>query len=359
MDRHRVLRRRLATQRLSSAPLPTAADVVRLLTCVQSQERDHSFFALSQRSRSTTYAAVRAEHDAGAFVRTHILRPTWHYVAPEDLRWILALTAPRVERMETPYLRKFGFDEPTIAAAFDLIAASLEGRNFLTRTEIGDRLSSAGLLGKGEGLGHLLLLAELRALICGGPVKGVQHSYGLVDELVAPTRERSRDEALLELAGRFFAGHGPASVKDFSRWSSLTVADARLAVEELDGVLDRVEVDGIPHWFDPAVPARTTRGAEAHLLTTYDEVTLTYPVLGFPVAPHVPEPEEFPWYTAVLVDRTKIGMWRRTVERDRVVVETRLAPSTTPDQHVRVDAAVERLGAFLGLPVERVTGPTM
>ena len=78
MDRQRALRRRLATQRLTSAPLPTAADVVRLLTCVQSQERDHSFFALAQRSRATTYAAVRAEHDAGAFVRTHILRPTWH-----------------------------------------------------------------------------------------------------------------------------------------------------------------------------------------------------------------------------------------------------------------------------------------
>src|SRR5215468_10724200 len=130
-DRQWVLRRRLATQRLSSAPVPTAAEVVRLLTCVQSQERDHSFFALSQRSRARTYAAVRAEHDSGAFVRTHILRPTWHYVAPEDLRWILALTSPRVEQLEAPYLRKFGFDEPTIGRAFDVVTDALQGRNFL------------------------------------------------------------------------------------------------------------------------------------------------------------------------------------------------------------------------------------
>ncbi|WP_460628088.1 winged helix DNA-binding domain-containing protein [Intrasporangium mesophilum] len=353
MDRHRVLRRRLATQRLSSAPLPSAADAVRLLTCVQSQERDHAFFALSQRSRAGTYAAVRAEHDAGAFVRTHILRPTWHYVAPEDLRWILALTSPRVEQQEAPYLRKFGFDEATVERAFGVISSSLAGRTFLTRKEIGDRLAAAGLLGKGEGVGHLLLLAELRALICGGPVKGVQHSYGLVDELVAPTPERSREEALVELARRFFAGHGPASVKDLARWSSFTVADVKRAVGELEGVLERVEVDGIPHWFDPTIPARTTRGDEAHLLTTYDEVTLTYPAVNFPVAPEVPEPEGFPWYTAVLVDQVRVGMWRRTVERDRVVVETRLAPSTTADQHARVDAAVARLGEFLGLPVER------
>ncbi len=354
MDRLRVLRRRLATQRLSSTPLPTAADAVRLLTCVQSQERDHSFFALSQRSRSTTYAAVRAEHDAGSFVRTHILRPTWHYVAPEDLRWILALTSPRVEQLEAPYLRKFGFDEPTVERSFDVISTSLAGRTFLTRKEIGARLTDTGLPGTGEGLGHLLLLAELRALICGGPVKGAQHTYALVDELVAPAPERTRDEALVELARRFFAGHGPASVKDFSRWSSLTVADAKHAVDETQGVLERVEVDGIPHWFDPKVPARTTRGAEAHLLTTYDEVTLTYPVVNFPVAPEVPEPEEFPWYTAVLVDQVRVGRWRRTVLSDRVVVETRLAPSTTRDEHDRVDAAVERLGAFLELPVERV-----
>src|SRR5262245_29622378 len=212
MDRQRVLRRRLATQRLSSPPLPTATDVVRLLTCVQSQERDHSFFALSQRSHARTYAAVRAEHDGGGFVRTHILRPTWHYVMPEDLRWILALTSPRVEQLQAPYLRKFGFDGPTTGRALDVMADALEGRNFLNRKQIGERLTAAGILGTGEGLGHVLLHAELRGLICGGPVKGVQHSYGLVDELVPPTRERTSDEAVVELAHRFFAGHGPASV---------------------------------------------------------------------------------------------------------------------------------------------------
>ncbi|MBC9820621.1 winged helix DNA-binding domain-containing protein [Terrabacter sp. MAHUQ-38] len=356
MDRQRALRRRLATQRLTSAPLPTAADVVRLLTCVQSQERDHSFFALSQRSRATTYAAVRAEHDAGAFVRTHILRPTWHYVAPEDLRWILALTAPRVEQLERPYLLKFGYDEPTIGRAFDVMTGALEGRNVLTRKEIGEHMSQAGLLGSGEGLGHLLLVAEQRGLICGGPVKGAQHTYGLVDELVPATPERSRDEALAELAHRFFAGHGPASVKDLARWASLTVADARHGLAALGGTLEQVDVDGIPHWFDPSLPARTTRGDVAHLLTTYDEVTLTYPAVSFPFAPGVPEPEEFPWYTAVVVDETRVGTWRRTLGGDRVVVETLLAPGTTPRQRALVDDAVGRLGAFHGLPVEHVRG---
>ena len=352
MDRHRVLRRRLATQRLASAPLATATDAVRLLTCVQSQERDHAFFALSQRSRATTYAAVRAEHDAGRFVRTHILRPTWHFVTPEDLRWILALTGPRVEQREAPYLRKFGYDEPTVGRAFEIVADALTGRNFMTRKEIGDHLDRAGIAGRGEGLGHLLLLAEQRGLVCGAPTSGAQHAYGLVDELVPPTRERTREEALVELAHRFYAGHGPASVNDFTRWASLTVADARRALAELADVLDEVEVDGIPHWYDPMVPARTSRGDEAHLLTTYDEVTLSYPAVNFPALPGVPQPDGFPWDTVILVDGARVGTWRRTVQRDRVVVETRIAPATYADQRRRVDAAVERLGAFLGLPVE-------
>ena len=122
--------------------------------------------------------------------------------------------------------------------------------------------------------------------------------------------------------------------------------------------LEQVDVEGVPHWFDPSVPARTTRGEAAHLLTTYDEVTLTYPTVGFPSAESVPEPEDFPWYTAVVVDETRVGTWRRTVRRDRVVVETLLAPGTTPRQHDLVDAAVERLGQFLELPVERVRGAT-
>ena len=357
MDRQRVLRRRLATQRLTAAPLATAADAVRLLLCVQAQERDHSFFALAQRSRAMTYADVRAEHDAGAFVRTHVLRPTWHHVAPEDLRWVLAVTSPRVEQLERPYLLKFGYDEPVACRAFGVLEKALAGRNFLTRKEIGEHLAGAGLLGTGEGVGHLLLLAELRGLICGGPAKGAQHAYGLVDELVPPTPETApdltREEALARLAQRFFAGHGPAALKDLTRWATLTVADAQLGIAACGNGLEQVDVDGIPHWFDPSVPARTTRGEAAHLLTTYDEVTLTYPTVGFPFAEGVPEPDGFPWYTAVVVDGTRTGTWRRTVHRDRVAVETRLAPGTTPRQHALVDAAVEGLGAFHGLPVER------
>jgi hypothetical protein len=358
--RDRVLRRRLATQRLTSAPLPRAAEVVRLLAAVQSQERDHALYSLALRTKAGTYGRVRAELDGGGFVRTHVLRPTWHFVAPEDLRWMLALTSPRVVRSMAARDRQLGLDDVRLLArSFEAIASLLEGRNFLTRKEIGQRLSGRrGVAQQGEQLGHVLLTAELRALICSGPTKGGQHSYALVDEVVPPARERDRAEAVVELLHRFLRGHGPAEVRDFTRWSSLTVADAEAGLAELAGVLDHVEVEGRRLWFDPAVSARTTAPRRAYLLPMYDEVALTYPRLGFPPLPgHPHERAGNPWQQDAFVggvvhDERLVGTWKRTVTGDTVRVRTHLAPGADAGL---VRAAAQRLADVYERRLEYVT----
>jgi hypothetical protein len=350
MDRTRVLRRRLATQRLSAAPLPSAADAVRLLTCVQSQERDHAFFSLGLRSRSSTYAAVRAELDGGAFLRTHILRPTWHFVAPEDLRWVLAATSERVIRGMAGRHAQVGLDDPRhVGRSLDALTERLSGRRFATRAEVAAEFDRrGGLPARGEQLSHLILLAELRGLVCSGPLRGPHHTYALVDEVVAPTPEVDREEGLARLARRFFAGHGPAAVKDFTRWASLTIADAGAAIAANGDALEQVEVDGVPHWFDPSVPSRTTAGRAAYLLPVYDEVVLTYPTTGFPVVEGHPHGDGVdPFWARVVVDGTDVGLWKRTVGHGTVTVETRLASVTDADQRCLVRAAAERLASFL------------
>jgi hypothetical protein len=350
MDRSRVLRQRLATQRLSSAPLPRAADVVRLLTCVQSQERDHAFFSLALRSRSTTYAAVRTEYDSGAFLRTHILRPTWHFVAPEDLRWVLAATSERVIRGMAGRHAQVGLDDPhLVERSLEALTDLLSGRRFATRPDVTAAFERrGGLPAKGQELGHLLLLAELRGLVCSGPVKGVHHTYALVDEVVPPAPDIGREEGLARLARRFFAGHGPAAVKDLTRWATLTVADATTAIAAAGDALEQVDVDGVPHWFDPAVPRRTTSSRAAYLFPVYDEVVLTYPATGFPAAEGHPNVGGVdPFWALVVVDGTDVGLWKRTVGKGTVAVETRLAPGVTSEQRALVRAAAGRLAAFL------------
>ncbi|GAB3446620.1 winged helix DNA-binding domain-containing protein [Phycicoccus ginsengisoli] len=351
LDPSRVLALRLATQRLSSALLPTAADVVGLLTCVQSQERDHAFYSLAMRSRRSTYAEVRREHDAGAFLRTHILRPTWHFVRPEDLRWILELTSARVLAGMAARHRQLGLDEPGLLdREVERVAELLRDRTFRTRTDLGAELARRGSpISPGEQLGHLLLVAELRGVICSGPMEGVHHTYALVDEVVAPTPARERDEALVELVRRFFTGHGPATVKDFTRWSSLTVSDTRAALAELGDDLEQVEVDGQPHWYDPeAVPRRSPAAPTAYLFPTYDEVVLTYPTVTFPAPadhPYAERPD--PFWAMVVADGENVGLWKRTVSPTAVEVDVRLAPSLPRTRRTSVRVASQRLAAFL------------
>lgn len=360
MDADRVLTQRLATQRLSSAPLARAVDAVRLLTCVQSQERDHAFFSLALRSRRDTYAAVRREHDRGAFVRTHILRPTWHFVAPEDLRWILALTSPRVLAGMKGRHRQLGLDEPSVLdMGLSLLHDLLHGRRFRTRRELNAEFAARRApIEPGEQLGHLLLVAELRGMVCSGPMKGVHHSYALVDEVIAPTPTRDRDEALVDLVRRFFTGHGPASVKDFTRWSSLTASDTRTALAELGDALEQVEVDGTSLWFDPHnVPRRSPVAPAAYLFPVYDEAVLTYPQLGFPVAAGHPHADyQDPFWATVVQDRTDVGLWKRSVTGERVEVDVRLAPEVSDQGREDVRAAAQRLADFLERELEYVEG---
>lgn len=351
MDRSEVVRWRLATQRLSSAPLASAADVVRLLTCVQSQERDHALFSLGLRSRRRTYAAVRRELDRGAFLRTHILRPTWHFVLPSDLRWILELTSPRVLSSMAARHRQLGLDDPGLVdAGLALLSKTLQDKHFLTRPELGEVFTGHGSpIAPGEQLGHLLLVAELRGLVCSGPTKGVHHSYALVDEVVPPTPSLDREEALRELVRRFFTGHGPASVKDFTRWSSLTVADTRAALADLGDELEQVDVDGTLHWFGrDGRPRRSPAAPAAYLFPTYDEVVLTYPVVSFASAPDHPYAERpDPFWAWVVEGEENVGLWKRTVRADVVEVEVRTAPSLSRARRGHVREAAQRLAGFL------------
>ena len=348
----RVVAQRLATQRLTSAPLPTPAEVVELLACVQSQERDHALFSLGLRTRGATMAAMRAALDRGEFLRTHVLRPTWHFIRPADLRWILDLTSPRVERSMAARHRELELDARTIGRGLDALTDLLAGGNHLTRAEIG-ALGRRDLPEAGPRLGHLLLVGELRGVICSGPSKGVHHSYALVDERVPPTPELDAEEALVRLVHRFFAGHGPASAQDFARWSSLTGADARRGVDALGDKLECIEVDGTPLWFDPALRARRQPSAPASwLFPTYDEVVLTYPSVAFAVADAHPQPKPAdPFWARVVHGTTNVGVWKRTVARGRVLVHVELAPAGA-DVRADVRAAAQRLADFLELPLD-------
>ena len=350
-----VLQRRLATQRLSGDGLTLAADVVRLLACVQSQEYAHGLWSLGMRTLGLGASAVQAEFDRGDILRTHILRPTWHFVAARDIRWILKVTSPRVQMLNQTIYRQEELDPATLERGVALIVEELEGGRFLTRSELGNALAARGLVSKRLRLAYIVMNAELEGIICSGPMRGAQQTYALLDER-APQSLAARGD-IVELAHRFFLGHGPASIRDLGRWSSLTIGQSRDAVAAVKEHLDRITVEGVELWFDPDAPQpRPPSGAL--LLPLYDEVTLSYPVINFPSAHgHPHQPGEDLFVGCVIIAEMNVGLWRRSIKGRKMIMEITLAPGVTPGSRPLAEAAAAELASFAGKELElTITG---
>ena len=221
-----TIRRRHASQRLSGEPLASVADAVRWSGAVQAQEFAEVKWSLAERIRGAiTDAAVEREFAEGRILRTHVMRPTWHFVAAQDLRWLLRLTAPRVHQANKYMYRQAGLDGATLDRCQRVIARELGDGEPRTRRELVAALGADGIEGDSIRLGYVFGHAELEQVICSGPRRGKQHTYMLVDDRAPSDPGPSGDAALAELARRYFRSHGPATARDFSWWSGLTLTD--------------------------------------------------------------------------------------------------------------------------------------
>lgn len=354
-----VQSRRFATQRLSSTPLPSATEAVRLLTCVQSQDAPLAHWSLGMRIKDESYAGSLAEQATGTFVRTHVLRPTWHFVAAEDLRWIQSLTSAKVLSSMAGRHRGLGLTSAVTDKAVSALREMLKDRKALTRKQITAEFAERGLPSQGEQMAHQLITAEMHSVICSGPPAGAEHTYVLVDEVIPlgpfdSLPETDRPAAIGELTHRFVAGHGPVDDRDLNRWCTLTLTEIRAALTELTdaGTLDTVVLDGRTLWLDPTTAARTTRAATAYLLSTFDEVTLTYPSDGPRRA--TPDHDRTRLLSeagggTTLVDGIDIGVWKRKVVKGAVEVRVLPEIDLTRAQKSAIEEAAARLGNFLGL----------
>jgi hypothetical protein len=277
-----IATRRLHSQRLAGEPLDGAAEVVGWLGAVQSQDYQAATWAVGQRTRGSGVSTVNRLFDDGAILRTHVLRPTWHLVLPGDIRWLLALTAPRIRAGMAGRLRALELDPATIARAETAFTTALAGGGRLTRPELGAVLRAAGIAPDGQRLPHLIMVAELDALIVSGPRRGREFTYALLDERVPSAPALDREQALCRLAHRYFRSRGPAQLQDLAWWAGLTLAEAAQGTAgaaetgaEAPVRLASELIDGKRYWFDPSSRPRSARGA-AHLLPNFDELTVGY-----------------------------------------------------------------------------------
>jgi hypothetical protein len=351
-----IAARRLHAQRLTGEPFRSAVEAVRWLAAVQSQEYPAAKWALGQRTRGSTEAELDRLFDEGAILRTHVLRPTWHFVLPEDIRWLLDLTGPRVRAGLAGRFRQLEIDEDVATRATAAFAAALAGGRHLTRPELGEVLRAEGIPPDGQRLPHLLGVAELEGVIASGPRRGKQFTWALLEERAPKARRLDRPEALAELARRYFRSHGPAQLQDFVWWSGLTVADARTAIALAGLALDHQVIEGKDYWFDAEAGAPTPAAEVAHLVPTFDEYTVAYRDRAAIHGDRAFEPAFFSFGgmldNIVTIGGQVRGAWRRTLVRDSVRVEVRLLDRLKPAEVAAVAEAGNRLGRFLERPVD-------
>jgi hypothetical protein len=347
-----IVQQRLYNQYLMGAKFQTAAQVVDGLVAVQAQEYPTAAWALGLRMVSAVQADIDQALADGTILRTHVLRPTWHFVTPADIRWLLELSAPRIHAQNAIYYRQNELDDALFARSNDVIARALQGGNQLTKAEITALLKDEGISGDQYRIGYLITHAELDGIVCSGARRGSKFTFALLDERAPNARKLARDEALDELTGRYFATRSPATVQDFAWWSGLTVADARAGIEMVRPQLTREIIDGTEYWLTDSPVQVENISPVVHLLPVYDEFIVAYTDRSAAYNDVSTLRDNIVFYYAIVLDGCVVGTWKRAIKKQVVEIETTLFEALTDGEHEALDAAAQQYGDFVGLPVE-------
>lgn len=356
-----VALRRMHNQRLWGRAFETPEKVVGWLGAMQAQEFAVAKWSVAQRTGKPALAAVDRALAEGTIVRSHLIRPTWHFALAEDIRWLLTATAPRVQQLNAYYNKLNGIDEKVAARSNAALARALEGGRQATRKEIAAILERAGIAEcSGVRLGYIIMRAELDAIVVSGAMRGKQHTYALLDERAPNAIPLDRDGALAELTRRYFVSRGPATLKDYARWSSLTAGECRIGVDMVRSELDQEEIDGRTYWFgSPSRTPKRTPSPRVDLVQGYDEIVMSYGESRDVVAPSAAVPlyrDGHIFLHPILLDGRLVGHWRHDPPKGSVTIETSLGRPLRPVEAEALEAAVERYGQFLGVPAGVLSG---
>lgn len=353
-----ILSTRLFNQAICETTFEAPVEVVRSLGAVQAQDYGAAKWALGLRlSGGATDADVEQAFTSGKLLRTHVMRPTWHFVLPADIRWLLALTSPRVNAGNAYMYRKLELDDTVFKRSNAVLVQALRGGKHLTRPELVVVLQQGGIvLDDLQRLTSILMHAELDGIICSGARRDKQFTYALLDERVPSARILDRDEALVELVLRYFTSHGPATLHDFVWWSGLTLADARNGVALLASQLQHEVIDKQTYWYVNSTVSSRQQAPTAYLLPNYDEYIVGYTdrsaMFQSVHSDKLDARGNVLFNHTIILDGRVVGTWKRTLKKAAVLIVLNFFVPLSTTEKAAVMLAAERYGAFLNLTVD-------
>lgn len=266
---------RLLSQHIGGNTLTTPQAVVSHMCAMQAQDFAMAKWAVGIRLQKGLQTAVEAAFDTGKILRTHLLRPTWHFVTPADIYWMLELTAPRIKNSMRSHQKQMELTEKTFAQTNKIIEKLLSDGTHAARQTIAAALTKAKIKTNENRLAHILMRAELDAVICSGKPSGKNQTYALLAYRAEVTKPIPHEEALAKLATRYFTSHCPATLADFTWWSGLNAKDAKQALELVKDNFIQEKIDDQTFWL-PADFTLPRFKKLAFLLPGFDEYTISY-----------------------------------------------------------------------------------
>ena len=348
-----IARIRLHNQQLISPNYKRPAQIVQWFGAMQAQDYAAAKWAIALRSKDLTDADIEQAFNAGEILRTHIMRPTWHFVTPADIRWLLALTAPRVKRFNGYYYRQSGLDKTIFEKGNAVIKNALQGGKQLTRTELKSELDRHKVPTENLGLTYTIMQAELDGVVCSGGRLGKQFTYMLLDERAPKTEEISQEEALAKLIKRYLQSHGPAQLQDFVWWSGLTMSDAKKGMEFIKSEVRIEEKNGKTYWSLEAIK-KSNDSHDALLIPGFDEYFIAYKdrsdILDKKYAKQLNQGGGM-INGAILAEGKMIGGWKRTFAKGNVIITMELFEKGSASLEHALEKQAKRYGEFINMPV--------
>jgi hypothetical protein len=349
---------RLYNQHISEARFNSPEDIVQWMGAIQAQDYYGSLWAIGVRLKSNCEADIEACIKDKKIVRSWPMRGTLHFVAAEDLRWMLHLLTPRVIKRAAGLYRQAGLDSKVFTKSKKVISAALSGGHQLARNEIYAILGRAKIsVGDQRGL-HILVHLAQEGLICFGPRNGKQQTFVLLDEWLQPAKIPAREDALVKLATIYFRSHGPATVNDFAWWCGLTLSEVKTAIQLAGSMLIEEKVDGLSYWMSShAQHGGSSKGV--FLLPGFDEYLVAYKDRTAAFDPQfmsqIKASGNGIFSPPLIVNGRVAGVWKRSVLKGEVILEVNAFAPSGKSTNNAIATSARKLGRFLQTPVKLVS----
>ncbi len=346
-----IAQRRLISQHIGVNEMKTPAAVVSHMGAMQAQDFNMVKWAIGARLPGVSEEQIIKSFNSGEMIRTHLMRPTWHLIVPEDARWLLELTSPRIKSAARSRHKQLEIDDKLVAKSNKLIEKALQGNRYKSRDELMDVLENAGINARNQRSYHLMFCAELDGIVCSGEIRNKEQTYALFRERVPEIKKIDRDEALALLARKYFTSHGPASVQDFAWWSGLSLGDCQSAIELIKPGFISEKAGDITYWFPYGAASVCGYADTVHLLPAFDEYIIAYSDRSASLVfeHHKKAVSNNGIFRPVVVINGLVrGLWKRTIKKDTSVIELSLFHPLNRKEMRGIEKAGERYGEFLG-----------